>query len=441
MTGPSITPLSRAQERMLLAEELLPGASDNMVVLAFPVRGPLRLGELEAAVGDVVSRHEALRTVLVWGDRGAMLHVLPPSRVPAPALAVEDWSGRGTRSGGDTAEAIAAHACSRWWDRPFDLTSSPPFRFQVVRLESDRHLLCVGFHHIAADGWAGRVIGADIGAAYSARLAGAEHPDWPPGPLPGPTAYTAWQQAQFPAWRADDLPFWRSVMASPGCALLGRADVTSEGACVSYRRVVPAGLTRSYLALSRRGRLGRFVRAAARTLTESVGTAEPGATARIRLGTLTSGRSDPRFRQTVGMFVNPVLLPVDASDPAGPMPDALLRQCLEHSRTPFDEVVRVLPATARANPYSVLVTLDDWSAAPRSRSLVDQRALRVPAPRTCTGLSLTLIVEHDGRMAVMGRWRADVVDDAGRWLVDSLTAFAARDDAENDSDGRADRRL
>jgi mycobactin peptide synthetase MbtE len=412
---------------MLLAEELLPGAADNMVILAFPVSGTLRLGELEAAVGDVVNRHEALRTVLVWQGSGAGQQVLPPSRVPAPALPIQDYPGRGSLPGGDSAEAVAEQACSHWWDRPFDLTSSPPFRFQLVRLEPERHLLCVGFHHIAADGWAGRLIGADIGAAYLARLAGNKPADWPRGPVPGPAAYAAWQATQFPAWRAEDLPFWRSVMATPGHPVLGRADATSEGACVSHRRPVPPELARSYLELSRRGRLGRFVRAAVQSLTESFTAAEPGQTGRMRLGTLTSGRSEPRFRETVGTFVNPVLLPVDASDPAGPLPGALLRRCLEHSRTPFDEVVRVLPATARANPYAVLVTLDDWSAAPGSRSPLARGAIAVQAPRTCTGLSLTLTVEHDGRMAVVGRWRAGVVDDGtGRRLVNSLTTLAAR---------------
>jgi Condensation domain len=423
---PPPRPLSRAQERMLLAEELLPGAADNCVILAFRVSGRLRLAELQAAIRDVMDRHEALRTVLAWGDRGALQQVLPSSRVALPELDFVDCSGRGTRSRADAAEVIAEQACRGWWDRPFELFRKAPFEFRVIRLESRRHLLCLRFHHLAADGWSGRLIGASLGAAYSARLAGAALAGRPEPP-DGPAAYAAWEQERLPAWRAEDLPFWRSVLADSGSALLSRADVSSEGRCVTHRRVLSPQVAGPYLELSRRGRLGRFVRRAAPALASSFGTAQTATAGRMRLGTLTSGRSDLRFRRAVGTFVNPIVLPVDTADLAGSATDAFLDRCLTHARTPFDEIVHVLPAPAQANPYAVLVTLDDWSAAPELSSPINPQAFGLAAPRTCAGLSLTLTVERGGRVEVTGRWRADVIGDAlGRGLVDGLAKAQVR---------------
>jgi Condensation domain len=418
--------LSRAQERMLLAEMLLPGAVDNVVMLAFRLRGPLRLGQLEAAVCDVVNRHEALRTVLVWDDRGPGQQVLPPSRAISPHLEVLDWS----RHGG-TAETTATAACSDWWDEPFDLTKSPPFRFRLIRLEPGQHLFCLAFHHIAADGWSGRLLGAEVGQAYSARLAGSG-PLGPPDQAPQPTAYTAWERAHLPAWLARDLPFWRSVMADPGSPLLAKDDVICEGTCITYCRAASPHVARLYLDLSRRSRLRRFTGQAALAVAESLraarsGVAGAGQVSRIRLGTLTSGRSERRFRRTVASFINPMVLPVNIDDPAEPVTDTFLQECLDHSQAPFDEVLRVLPPTVRSNPYAILVTLDDWSAFPVSASPMEHKALKPSRPRTSASLRLTLTIENGGSVEVTGSWRADIIDsDIGRRLVDRLCTIPSQ---------------
>jgi Condensation domain len=317
-------PLSHAQQRLVLAEHLLPGTADNLVAHAYRVTGPVDVDMLVTAVGDTVARHPALRSVLDWDQGGPVQRVLAAADA-RPHVELEQDSTDGPD------EDVAVRVCAPWWDAPFELFRRPPFRYRIVRRSAERHLLCLGFHHAAADGWSGRLIAADIGAAYLARLGGAT-----PAPVPGYPDYVRWERGQLASWAAADLPFWRAALAEPGMPVLGPDDRTSEAERIEHTVPLAPACTAGLLRRDRRERLVMLLHCAARALAQQNGTA-----AVVRLGTITSGRSDPRFRHTVGCFVNPVTVPVESV--AGPPPAALsarVRQCLAHARTPFDEVIR-----------------------------------------------------------------------------------------------------
>ena len=61
-TLPDSFPLSFAQQRLWLVEQIEPGLATHHVFRAFHLRGPLRIPALAAGVGGLVARHEALRT-------------------------------------------------------------------------------------------------------------------------------------------------------------------------------------------------------------------------------------------------------------------------------------------------------------------------------------------------------------------------------------------
>jgi len=197
-----VFPLSAAQSRMWLLDELRPGSPVSNVPFAYRVSGELDIPALEAALADVVRRHESLRTVFVTvGDEPRQI-VLPdqPVRVsvtrPEPGARTDEW----------TARARAAEAA-----RPFDLATGPLLRAHLLLPPAGEPVLLLTFHHIVCDGWSMAIVFADLSRSYAARVSGTA-PGLPELPL---------QYADFAVWQRDRLAgqarsrlvgFWREQL-------------------------------------------------------------------------------------------------------------------------------------------------------------------------------------------------------------------------------------
>ncbi|RJO70843.1 aminotransferase class III-fold pyridoxal phosphate-dependent enzyme [Nocardia panacis] len=174
------------------------------------LRGPLDMPALRRAVGTVVGRHEALRTLFVDGRPEL-------SEVEVPVEAVDPT--------GSHEDAVTA-----WWQaalaEPFDLAKGPLLRVSALRLEPESHRLALITHHICADGWSMATILEELAACYTAERTGR------PAALAAPKQYRdflAWQQD-----RAADLStaadYWRSRFADdfPNTGLPTAADRTGQ---------------------------------------------------------------------------------------------------------------------------------------------------------------------------------------------------------------------
>jgi hypothetical protein len=88
--GPA--PLSFAQERLWFIDRLEPGSAVYNVPVAWRLKGALDVAALERSLGEIVRRHEALRTVFAEVDGS-------PVQVAAPfdgfTLPVEELPGLG----------------------------------------------------------------------------------------------------------------------------------------------------------------------------------------------------------------------------------------------------------------------------------------------------------------------------------------------------------
>src|SRR3954471_2051118 len=124
---PDRLPLSFAQQRLWVADQLDPDAASYNMATALRLRGPLDRAALAAALDGLVARHEALRTGFVAED-GAPSQVIHPA---APlGLAIVDLSALPAAERDQRARELAAADAVA----PFDLTRPPLLRAQLVVL-------------------------------------------------------------------------------------------------------------------------------------------------------------------------------------------------------------------------------------------------------------------------------------------------------------------
>ena len=148
--------------------------------MAVRLSGALDAGALEAALGDLVERHESLRTIFPE-ELGSPRQLILEALRARPALKVVPVT-----------EATLAGALAGAAQESFDLSAQIPVRVQLFALSRSEHVLLLVLHHIAADGWSRAALGRDLACAYAARCQGAE-PQW--SALPVQYAdYTLWQQ-------------------------------------------------------------------------------------------------------------------------------------------------------------------------------------------------------------------------------------------------------
>jgi amino acid adenylation domain-containing protein len=154
-------PLSFAQQRLWFLDRLVPGDPAYNIALAVRLTGPLDRAALHRALAGVVARHEALRTTFgVVGS--APVQVIDPAGTCE--LPLVDLTAVG-----EQAEPEALRLADLEAYLPFDLGAGPLLRAALLRLASERHLLCLTLHHIVSDGWSMDVLIRDVGALYEGR--------------------------------------------------------------------------------------------------------------------------------------------------------------------------------------------------------------------------------------------------------------------------------
>ncbi|MET7922334.1 amino acid adenylation domain-containing protein, partial [Streptomyces avermitilis] len=174
---PDVVPLSFAQRRLWFLHKMEGPSATYNIPLVLRLTGELDHEALRAALGDVVARHESLRTVFPEVDGTPHQHVLDTVTVELPAT--------------DTTESELPDALTSAGRHTFDLATEPPLRAELFRLAPDRHVLLLVLHHIAGDGWSLGPLASDLTRAYTARVQG-QAPDWPALPVQY-ADYTLWQ--------------------------------------------------------------------------------------------------------------------------------------------------------------------------------------------------------------------------------------------------------
>ncbi|WP_344318268.1 condensation domain-containing protein, partial [Streptomyces javensis] len=358
---PERIPLSYAQQRLWFLNQFEgPSATYNAPV-ALRLTGPLDREALRLALGDVVARHESLRTVFTEDADGSRQIVLPADEVRTELPVVETDERR-------LDEDLAVAAA-----RPFDLAAETPFRAHLFAVAEQEHVLLALTHHIVSDAWSRTPLARDVAVAYTARVTTGEAPVREPLPV---------QYADYSLWQRDvlgdesdpdseisrQLGYWTSALVGLPDQLELPYDrprpsvATYRGDRVPFQVSPPLYARITEVAREAQASPFMVLQAALAALLARLG----GGTD-IPIGTPIAGRTDTSLDDLVGVFLNTLVLRTDTS--GNPSFAELLDRVREtnlgayaHQDLPFERLVEVLNperSLARHPLFQVLLTLNN----------------------------------------------------------------------------------
>ncbi|MFT7463714.1 MAG: hypothetical protein ACI9EF_002061 [Pseudohongiellaceae bacterium] len=200
--GTGHAPLTFAQEALWFLDQLEPDQANHNQPGAVRLAGQLDVRALERALGEIVSRHEALRSSFSVADGIPFQQIAPASPW---TLAVRDLTGH------PVPETEALRLATADSHLPFDLEQGPLFRSFLMKLGDRQHILVLNFHHIVTDGWSMGVFTTELQALYAAFRAGQPSP-LAELPIQMPD-YATWQRQTFQGAKLDEhLSYWKEQL-------------------------------------------------------------------------------------------------------------------------------------------------------------------------------------------------------------------------------------
>ena len=384
MRRPERLPLSFAQQRLWFLEQFHGRGTAYNLPFAWRLAGQLDAAALTAALGDVVARHESLRTVFGAEDGEPFQRIIAAGEASVPVTVA-------TACHADLAGLIDAAARYE-----FDLASELPIRAWLFGVADDEHVLVLLCHHIAGDGWSMQVLMADLGTAYAARRDGRQ-PGWPDLPVQY-ADYALWQRDLVGGVLAGQVEYWKRALAGlpEELALPSRgprpAELSQRGGAVRWQ-LADAGLHAELAGLAREHQATVFmvlVAGLAALLSRL------GAGTDIPLGAPVAGRTDEAVHDLAGFFVNTLVLRADLSgDPSfaevlGRVRESVLAAQARQD-VPFEQLVEVLnPARSPARHPLFQVMIADEDVGAVDWRLPGLRITAEPVPDVAARFDLTL---------------------------------------------------
>lgn len=368
------------------------------IVGGWRLTGAVDDGLLRSALGDVIDRHEALRTTVVHDAAGA--GQLTRDAV-APDLTVLSLAGGSPRGRDWRAEELLNEIEAQ--DLP--LTGMPVLRAVLARFDGDDAVLVLAAHHTAVDGWSIQVVVRDLAACYAARSGGGG-----PG-LPAVRQYrdyVRWQQES-----ADGEPvsrarrFWRDKLAGAEVTPLPMdlpRSLQRPGSTAWYRYESGDGVqaaVRAYAAAQRSSPFMVLLAAYLQQLRESTGGDD------LVVPTFAAGRRPAWTAEMVGSFFNMLPLRVDLKGcrDFGTVVARVREQCLAAytHELPFLDILAEAPGLMRA------------AAGERHASCVFQL---VQSPYIAVGERVGGIGYRAMRRRLLSQARGSQIPDGALWAIE-----------------------
>ncbi|MEE8586294.1 MAG: amino acid adenylation domain-containing protein, partial [Acidobacteriota bacterium] len=357
-------PLSFAQQRLWFLDQLEPGGSHYNIPLAFRLLGALNTPALEAALNEILRRHEALRTCFPALDGKPVQLIREGVRLALPWLDLRALS--------EVEREVELRRLARQEaDRPFDLREIPLLRAQLVLLAAEEQAFFLNMHHIVSDGWSMDILARELRALYEAFASG----------RPSPLEELPLQYADYAYWQRrwlsgevleEQLEHWKLRLQGAPAALDLPTDrprpalQAFRGASRTFELSRP--ISESLKALSRRRSATPYMTLLAAfqaLLSRYSGQLD------ISVGTPIANRNRVEIEGLIGFFVNTLVLRADLSgEPSfSQLLDRVREAALQaysHQDIPFEQVVEALQpqrSLSRTPLFQVMFIFQNVAAA------------------------------------------------------------------------------
>ncbi len=440
-------PLSFAQQRLWVFEQLHPGTAAYSIPMAIRLLGGLDAGALRAAFEAVAARHEVLRTGFREIDGSPVQAIEPAVEIALPRIDL-------TAVAPDRRETEVRAAVRALGGVPFDLGRPPLMRTALLDLAPGESVLVLVLHHIVADGWSMGILVRELTALYRGFLRGFLR-DAPgePAPLPDlPVQYAdfaAWQQERLIGAELDRLLGWWTLRLSGAPPRLELPFARPAGAQrfrgAARSRAIGPELAGNHKALGRGESATLFMVLLAGF--QALLSIRGGGTD-IVVGTDVANRNRAETEGLIGFFINQLALRTDLS--GNPTFRELLARVREtslgafaHQDLPFDRLVDALGVPRDLGSFPIFqakLNLQNAQTALDTRPVelpglrlqplagetgTSQLALNLRVAESPAGLACTL--EHDTDL-----FEAEAIDRLLGELEALLAAVAARPETRLD---------
>ncbi|ASS75345.1 hypothetical protein CIG75_10310 [Tumebacillus algifaecis] len=389
-------PMSFAQQRLWLVDQLLPGSPAYNIPYAVRLDGTLNRSALEASIGEIISRHEVLRTTFAEQD-GELQQIIKQYH-PQPLLNTDlrNWPD-------EAREAELQRLVQEHGGRPFDLGADSLIRLQLVQMADDQHVLLLNMHHIISDGWSMGVFTEELCKLYTAQIRGEK----------SPLSELPLQYADYAAWQRDwlqgevlarQVSYWKEQLSALPVLELPTdrprpAVQTYNGANETF--ALTRELSEALLMLSKRHNVTLFMTllCAFQTLLARYSGQDD-----IPVGTPIAGRNRQETEGLIGFFVNTLVLRTDLS--GNPTFAELLARVRErtldayaHQEVPFEKLVQELQPErdrSRSPLFQVMFLLQNTPQATVNLPDLSLSNFEFDRPVSKFDLSLGLSEAEDG---------------------------------------------
>ncbi|HEX5716217.1 MAG TPA: amino acid adenylation domain-containing protein [Thermoanaerobaculia bacterium] len=413
-------PLSSAQRRLWFLHQLEPGSPAYNIPAAVRLYGHLDVPVLRAALGEIVRRHEILRTTFpsFGGQPSQLVH--PPGAISLPVIDLRPLAA---------AQKQAQELVDTEVRRPFDLAGGPLWRAHVFLVGDEESVLLMTLHHVVTDGWSSGILVREMVALYTAFSSGAASP-LPELPVQY-ADYAVWQRAWLQGETLGrELAYWRSQLADIPTSLELPTD-RPRPAVWSYRGstrplALDSMLSERVEALCRRCGVTLFM-----TLLAAFQTLLHRYTGQVRVpvGSPIAGRDRSEIEGLIGFFINTLVVNADLAEDPGF--SSLLHRVREvalaahaHQSLPFERLVDELrPERNLSHTPLFQVVLVVQNTPQETFALPGLRMSLLPVDTRTAKFDLTLVMGRgDKGLAGYAEYNSDLFDTA---TVDRLLGHLA----------------
>ena len=404
-------PIAYSQLGMWFIDQLEPETPLYNMPFGSRYKGAMNHAAMWRAIGELVERHESLRTIFPTRNGVAVQEVLPKlvdfsQTIDLSTIAVDEREDELTRQ-------IQAQTMTS-----FQLAKGPLFRAILFRMDELDHVVYFNMHHIIGDGWSCYILQRELDTLYNAYSNGAEV-----SPLPKPQLqfgdYTLWQRGWLNGEvMTQHLAFWKKELDGVEEATIPsdypRPSVLAHQGR-ALQKVYSAELSRDITELCRRENATPFMVFLAvfqLALARYVGIHD------FLIGTPTANRNRLETENIVGCLMNTIVLRSCVS--AGLSFRELVARvrertlsAYEYQEMPFEKLVEELVPVQTLSRTPLFQAMFSMQNYPSSKEIQDLEQTEVDIGMDMTKLEMTMsMAEQDGIYGCVFEYDADLFDPA-----------------------------